>query len=137
MALSLEQQTTRNRLWTAVLNIDLQLYKGSVYKLRWGSPGVGLDLGIPCYQEARRTAEETDWPGELAAAAGDLAERIARYVVTLEARDVTTASGQHSQLMSSFESLREQVRAWPNGPGAGVAGAATGASANGASGNTG
>jgi hypothetical protein len=137
LALSLEQQTTRNGLWTAVLNIDLQLYKGSVYKLRWGSPGVGLDLGIPCYQEARRTAEETDWPDELAAGAGDLAERIARYIVTLEARDVTTASGQHSQLMGSFESLREQVRAWPGRPGAGAASTAAGASANGASGSAG
>jgi hypothetical protein len=135
LALSLDQQTTRNALWTAVLNIDLQLYKGSVYKLRWGSPGVGLDLGIPCYQEARRTAEETEWPDELAAGAADLAERIARYIVTLEERDVTTASGQHSQLMGSFESLREQVRAWPGSAGAGVTGNAAGASANRASGN--
>lgn len=110
---SVEQQTIHNGLWSAVLNIDLQLYKGSVYKLRWGSPGVGLDVAIPCYQEARRTAELTPWPEELRERAGDLAERIDRYMATLEARDVTSASGQHSGLMSSFEELREQVRRWP------------------------
>jgi hypothetical protein len=139
LALSLEQQTVRNGLWSAVLNIDLQLYKGSVYKLRWGSPGVGLDVGIPCYQEARRTAEQTDWPDEIAAGAGELAERVARYITTLEARDVTSASGQHSQLMSSFEALREQVRAWPGRPGPGVSGAGASAdgAADGASGNAG
>jgi hypothetical protein len=32
--------------------------------------------------------------------------------VTLEERDVTSASGQHSKMMGSFEALREQVRAW-------------------------
>jgi len=111
---SLEQQVIHNRLWGAVLDIDLQLYKGSVYKLRWGSPGVGLDVAIPCYQEARRTTELTPWPAELCAGASDLAERIAKYVGTLEARDVTSASGQHSGLMRSFEALREQVRAWPD-----------------------
>jgi hypothetical protein len=59
---SLEQQILHNRLWSAVLDIDLQLYKGSVYKLRWGSPGVGLDVAVPCYQEAQRTAELTTSP---------------------------------------------------------------------------
>jgi hypothetical protein len=114
---SLEQRTVHNGLWSAVLNIDLQLYKGSVYKLRWGSPGVGLDVAIPCYQEARRTAELTPWPAELREGAGDLAERIGQYIVTLEARDVTSASGQHSGLMRSFEALRERVRAWPDADG--------------------
>jgi hypothetical protein len=112
---SLEQQILHNRLWSAVLDIDLQLYKGSVYKLRWGSPGVGLDVAVPCYQEAQRTAELTPWPAELRQGAADLAERIAKYVGTLEARDVTSASGQHSGLMDSFQALREQVRAWPDG----------------------
>jgi hypothetical protein len=136
---SVEQQTIHNGLWSAVLNIDLQLYKGSVYKLRWGSPGVGLDVAIPCYQEARRTAELTPWPEELRERADDLAERIGRYMATLEARDVTSASGQHSQLMSSFEALREQVRAWPGRPGSGVSGAGASAdgAADGASGNAG
>jgi hypothetical protein len=110
--IDIETQTIRNMLWNAVINLDLQLYKGSVYKLRWGSPGVGLDMAIPCYQEARRTAGETAWPGELAATAADLAERIERYIVTLEERDATSASGQHSKMMGSFEALREQVRAW-------------------------
>jgi hypothetical protein len=111
-----ERQTIHNMLSIAVVNIDLQLYKGSVYKLRWGSPGVGLDMAIPCYREAKRTAEEVGWPDELSEGAKDLAERIGRYIDTLEARDVTSASGQHSQLMASFERLRDQVRAWPPSP---------------------
>jgi hypothetical protein len=117
--LDLEQQTIHNMLATAVVDIDLQLYKGSVYKLRWGSPGVGLDMAIPCYQQALRAAAETRWPAELRPAATDLAERISRYVATLEARDATSASGQHSQLMVSFGRLREQARAWPDSPAAG------------------
>jgi hypothetical protein len=121
MTSSLEQQTIHNGLWSAVLNIDLQLYKGSVYKLRWGSPGVGLDVAIPCYEEARRTAELTPWPAELRDGASDLAERIRRYIGTLEARDVTSASGQHSGLMRSFEELREQVRGWPGTAAGGTA----------------
>jgi hypothetical protein len=115
LALDVEQQTVHNRLWLAVFNIDLQLYKGSVYKLRWASPGVGLDVAIPCYQEARRTAEETPWPAALADSANDLAERIGRHIRTLQAQDLTSASAQHSQLMNSFETLRAQVRAWPDG----------------------
>jgi hypothetical protein len=115
-ALDLEHLVVHNLLATAVVDIDLQLYKGSVYKLRWGSPGVGLDMAIPCYRQAQRAAEETRWPAELRPAAQDLAERIARYVGTLEARDATSASGQHSQLMASFGRLREQVRAWPERP---------------------
>ena len=113
--LDLERRTVHNMLWNAVINIDLQLYKGSVYKLRWGSPGVGLDMAIPCYQEAARTIEQISWPAELGDAASDLAERVGRYVGVLEARDVTSASGQHSKLMASFERLRDQVRAWPDG----------------------
>jgi hypothetical protein len=116
VGVDVETQTIHNMLWTAVVNIDLQLYKGSVYKLRWGSPGVGLDMAVPCYQEARRTAEQTRWPAELADAAADLAERVGRYVGVLEAMDVTSASGQHSKLMASFEQLRELVRAWPERP---------------------
>jgi hypothetical protein len=112
----LATQVTHNLLWTAVVNIDLQLYKGSVYKLRWGSPGVGLDMAMPCYEEAERTARTTRWPDELRAAADDLAGRVGRYIATLEARDVTSASGQHSKLMGSFEHLRELVRAWPDTP---------------------
>jgi hypothetical protein len=112
-------QATHNMLSIAVVNIDLQLYKGSVYKLRWGSPGVGLDMAIPCYREARRTTEGTGWPEDLRDLATDLAERIGRYIATLEAQDVTSASGQHSQLMASFERLRDAVRTWPSRPPAG------------------
>jgi hypothetical protein len=111
LGLDTERQTIHNMLSIAVVNIDLQLYKGSVYKLRWGSPGVGLDMALPCYQEA-------SWPEELREEARDLAERIGRYIGTLEARDVTSASGQHSQLMASFERLRDQVRTWPGRPSA-------------------
>jgi hypothetical protein len=118
LGLDTERQTIHNMLSIAVVNIDLQLYKGSVYKLRWGSPGVGLDMALPCYQEARRTVEGTGWPEELREEARDLAERIGRYIGTLEARDVTSASGQHSQLMASFERLRDQVRTWPGRPSA-------------------
>jgi hypothetical protein len=113
LGLDLERQVVHNMLSIAVVNIDLQLYKGSVYKLRWGSPGVGLDMAIPCYREAKRTAEEVGWPDELRDGARDLAERIGRYIGTLEVRDATSASGQHSQLMASFGRLRDQVRAWP------------------------
>jgi hypothetical protein len=117
--LDVERQVVHNALWSAVVNIDLQLYKGSVYKLRWGSPGVGLDQAIPCYREAKRTVDGTAWPDGLGDGAKDLAERIERYIGTLEAKDVTSASGQHSRMMSSFEALRDQVRAWPDGTGDG------------------
>jgi hypothetical protein len=110
----IERQMIANGLMTAVVTVDLQLYKGSIYKLRWGSPG-GLDEAIPSYQEAKRTIDETRWPEELRDTAADLAQRIDRYVRTLQAKDVTSASGQHSQMMTTFAALRDQVRAWPNG----------------------
>jgi hypothetical protein len=43
-------------------------------------------------------------------------------VVTLRSRDVTSASGQASGLMRSFEALREQVRAWSGAESAGNGG---------------
>ena len=42
------EQIKKNTLWTAVVNIDLQLYKASVYKLRWGTPAAGIDMALPC-----------------------------------------------------------------------------------------
>jgi hypothetical protein len=111
--MNIEQQTIANRLMTVLVAVDLQLYKGSIYKLRWGSPG-GLDEAIPCYQEAKRTIDETPWPEDLRETAGDLAQRIDRYVGTLRAQDVTSASGQHSQMMATFTTLRDQVRVWPD-----------------------
>lgn len=113
--MNIEQQTIANSLMTALVTVDLQLYKGSVYKLRWGSPG-GLDEAIPCYQEAKRTIDGTPWPEALRDTAGDLAQRIDHYVGTLQVQDVTSASGQHSHMMAAFSALRDQVRAWPNGP---------------------
>jgi hypothetical protein len=110
-----EQQLIAHRLWLAVLDVDLQLYKGSIYKLRWGSPG-GLDQALPCYDRALTTLLETDWPDELGGLARDLHERVAAYRGTLRERDVTTASAQHSRMMSAFDALRESVRAWPAAP---------------------
>jgi hypothetical protein len=108
-----EQQLTSTRLWIAVLNLDLQLYKGSIYKQRWGTPG-GIDQALPCYDEALRTIDASDWPVELADGVADLRTRVAAYRKTLEAQDVTTASAVHTRMIRSFEALREAVRAWPD-----------------------
>ena len=110
--MNVDQQLTSARSWIALLALDLQLYKGSIYKLRWGTPG-GLDQALPCYDEALRILEGTDWPDELASAVGQLSERVGAYRATLDARDVTTASAQQSRMMLAFEALREGVRAWP------------------------
>lgn len=110
-----EQDQLRSaRLWIAVLGLDLQLYKGSIYKLRWGTPG-GIDQALPCYDEAISILDETDWPEGLGASARDLRERVVAYRATLAAKDVTTASAQGSRMMSAFEALRRGVRAWPDG----------------------
>jgi hypothetical protein len=108
----MEQEVLANRLATTIVDIDLQLYKGSIYKLRWGSPG-GLDQGIPCYRMAASLAEEAPWPDELRKAASALAERVRAYAAILEAKDVTTASAQHSLMTAEFDALREAVRRWP------------------------
>ena len=105
-----------------VLDLDLQLYKGSIYKLRWGTPG-GLDMALPCYDRAITTLDETEWPDALRDGAVDLRERVAAYRRTLEQKDVTTASAQHSRMMVAFDLLRDQVRAWPQAPGGSASGA--------------
>lgn len=112
--MNVEERTIANSLWGAVLSVDLQLYKGSIYKLRWGSPG-GLDHAIPAYEEAKRTLELTEWPEDLQKPASALADAIQTYITTLRAQDVTSASAQHSRMMSQFESLRDRVRIWPGG----------------------
>lgn len=48
----------RALLWAAVADLDLQIYKATVYKLRWDSPGVGLDMALPAPEEARLTLQE-------------------------------------------------------------------------------
>jgi hypothetical protein len=111
-----EERTISHRLWISVLDLDLQLYKGSIYKLRWGTPG-GLDMALPCYDRAITALDETDWPEALRDGAADLRERVAAYRRTLEEKDVTTASAQHSRMMVAFDSLRDQVRAWPEAAG--------------------
>lgn len=100
-----------NALSTAVVNIDLQLYKGSIYKLRWGSPG-GLDMALPAYREAKRVVDGAPWPDDLAKDATVLAEAIERYLHDLETMDVTTASADQSRMMQSFEALRDNTRSW-------------------------
>lgn len=117
-----EDRNTSHRLWISVLDLDLQLYKGSIYKLRWGTPG-GLDMALPCYDRAITTLDETEWPEALRGGAVDLRERVAAYRRTLEQKDVTTASAQHSRMMVAFDSLRDQVRAWPQAPGGSASGA--------------
>jgi len=118
------QQLKKNTLWIAVVNIDLQLYKASIYKLRWGTPG-GIDVALPCYDEALQVIAETDWPGKLADQARVLAARIQKFKATLDARDVTTASADLTRLMYAFEDLRAGVRYWPEEPPAGALGMRT------------
>ena len=107
-------ELTSLRLSLAVTTIDLQLYKGSIYKLRWGTPG-GIDQALPCYDEATRVLGEVDWPAELRGAADDLRDRVAIYRQTLVDKDVTSASAENTRMMRAFEALREGARQWPNG----------------------
>jgi hypothetical protein len=107
-----EEQLTSTRLWLSIVNIDLQLYKASIYKQRWGTPG-GIDQALPCYDEALTTLGETAWPESLRGEADDLARRIASFKETLNARDVTIASAAQTKMMVSFEDLRDGVRHWP------------------------
>ena len=117
-------QLTQTRLWIAVVNIDLQLYKASIYKLRWGTPG-GIDTAIPCYDEALQTLAQTDWPGKLGPLAAALAGRIRKFKETLDARDITIASADLTRLNYAFEDLRAGVRYWPNDPPVGALGMRT------------
>jgi len=116
-----DEQLTSLRLGTSILNVDLQLYKGSIFKQRWGTPG-GIDQALPCYDEAIATLEQTPWPEDLREGAEDLARRVAAFKETLVARDVTIASAAHTKLMVSFEDLRDGVRHWPNPRPAGTRG---------------
>jgi hypothetical protein len=118
------QQIRKNTLWTAVVNIDLQLYKASIYKLRWRTPG-GIDVALPCYDEALQVIAETDWPGKIADDARVLAARIQRFKSTLQAHDITTASADLTRLMYAFEDVRAGVRYWPEEPPAGALGMRT------------
>src|SRR4051812_2372171 len=108
-------ELTSLRLNLAVVNIDLQLYKGSIYKLRWGTPG-GIDQALPCYDEVTRVLAETSWPPELTSLADSLRQRVAAYRQTLVNKDVTSASAESTRMMRAFEALREAARAWPNAP---------------------
>lgn len=119
------EQIKKNALWTAVVNIDLQLYKASVYKLRWGTPAAGIDMALPCYDEALQVLAENDWPGRMAEQARTLAARIQKFKVTLNARDVTTASSDQTRMVYAFEDLRASVRYFPGEPPANAVGPRT------------
>ncbi|MGH9243612.1 MAG: hypothetical protein ACRD29_04705 [Acidimicrobiales bacterium] len=98
-------------LWAAVSDIDLQVYKASVYKLRWATPGVGLDMGVPALEQARLTLTQlVSWPAEVEGSVADLETSLATYIETLEARDHTTASGLQTQLFAAVERLRDEIR---------------------------
>lgn len=98
-------------MWAAITDIDLQVYKASVYKLRWGTPGAGLDMGLPALEQARLTLTElVDWPPEAEAAVDDLVEVLTTYIATLEARDHTTSSAQQTQLFAAIERVRDHIR---------------------------
>jgi hypothetical protein len=107
-----------NALSTAVVNIDLQLYKGSIYRLRWGSPG-GLDMAVPAYREAKRTVEGARWPDDLAKDATVLSEAIDQYLRDLDAMDVTTANADNTRMIQAFETLRDNTRSWADAATAG------------------
>jgi hypothetical protein len=98
-------------LWAAVSDIDLQVYKASVYKLRWGTVGVGLDMGLPALEQARLTLTElVTWPPGVERSVADLDRSLAAYIGTLEARDHTTASSLQTQLFAAVERLRDEIR---------------------------
>src|SRR3954463_3388517 len=95
-------ELTPLRLNLAVTNIDLQLYKGSIYKQRWGTPG-GIDQALPCYDEVTRVLNDTAWPPALQSVAVTLRERVAAYRETLVNKDVTSASAESTRMMRAFE----------------------------------
>ena len=98
-------------LWAAITDIDLQVYKASVYKLRWDTPGSGLDLGLPALEEARATLLEVgEWPVELQESVAVLQKVLDEYIKLLEARDHTSASAQQTRLMISINNLRAELR---------------------------
>jgi len=102
---------TKALLWSAVTDLDLQLYKASVYKLRWDSPGVGLDMGLPALEEARLTLEDVaEWPDAAGEPVDRFRQALARYTASLEARDHTTASGQQTTLFNALAALRAAIR---------------------------
>ncbi len=103
---------TKALLWAAVTDLDLQIYKATVYKLRWDSPGVGLDMAFPALEEARLTLEEVaEWPDDLVGEVGYFRFALSEYTDSLQKRDHTTASGQQTALLMALARLRAAVRA--------------------------
>jgi hypothetical protein len=102
---------TKALLWAAVTDLDLQVYKASVYKLRWDSPGVGLDLALPCLYEARLTLDDVaEWPEAISEAAARFRSALAAYTESLQTRDHTTASAQQTALFLALSGLRAALR---------------------------
>ena len=102
---------TKALLWAAMTDLDLQIYKASVYKLRWDSPGVGLDQALPALEQARLTLEDVaTWPDEASEAVERFRAALADYTSSLDARDHTTASGQQTTLFNALAGLRAAVR---------------------------
>ena len=98
-------------LWAVVTDLDLQIYKATVYKLRWDSPGVGLDMALPALEEARLSLEEVgDWPEALSGEVGYFRFALSEYTNSLDIRDHTTASGQQTALLMALAKLRAAVR---------------------------
>lgn len=99
-------------LWAVVTDLDLQIYKATVYKLRWDSPGVGLDMALPALEEARLTLEEVaEWPGVLSGEVAYFRFALSEYTHSLKIRDHTTASGQQTALLMALAKLRAALRA--------------------------
>ena len=102
----------RALLWAAVADLDLQTYKATVYKLRWDSPGVGLDMALPALEDARLTLQEVpEWPEALSGEVAYFRSALSKYTHSLEIRDHTTASGQQTDLLLALARLRAALRA--------------------------
>jgi hypothetical protein len=95
--------------WLAVVDLDLQIYKASIYKLRWLSPG-GLDQALLALDEARRIVQSVAWPLTTAEHAEVFTKLLTRYTETLKAHDHTTASAQQTALSKALSELRNSVR---------------------------
>lgn len=96
-------------VWLAVVDLDLQIYKASIYKQRWLSPG-GLDHALLALDEAHQIAESVAWPLTTADHAEVFIKLLVRYTETLNAHDHTTASAQQTALFKALSDLRNSVR---------------------------
>jgi hypothetical protein len=68
---------------TALVNIEMHIYKAEICRGRWGSPG-GVDIGVLELAEAQKILDYTPWPEELKKTAENANERIAKVCWLLE-----------------------------------------------------